>query len=73
MKQKQNETEHLLSTEANKYRLLEDSSKFNFGNESMQVRMYNEEEVQNILIEYVKTNPIKPYRVVSWFEQFKKK
>ena len=73
MKQKQNETEHLLSTEANKYRLLEDSSKFNFGHESMQVRMYSEEEVQNILIEYVKTNPIKPYRVVSWFEQFKKK
>jgi hypothetical protein len=34
---------------------------------------YNEEEVQNILIEYVKTNPTKPYRVVNWFEQFKKK
>jgi hypothetical protein len=27
MKQKQNETKHLLSTEANKYRLLEDVSK----------------------------------------------
>jgi len=36
-------------------------------------RMYSEEEVQNILIEYVKTNPTKPYRVVNWFEQFKKK
>lgn len=32
---------------------------------------YNEEEVENILIEYVKTNPTKPYRVVSWFQQFK--
>ena len=38
-----------------------------------QERMYSEEEVENILIEYVKTNPTKPYRVVSWFEQFKKK
>jgi hypothetical protein len=36
-------------------------------------RMYSEEEVQNILVEYVKTNPTKPYRVVNWFEQFKKK
>ena len=36
-------------------------------------RSYSEEEVQNILIEYVKTNPTKPYRVVNWFEQFKKK
>jgi hypothetical protein len=36
-------------------------------------RMYSEEEVQNILIEYVKTNPTKPYRVVNWFEQYKKK
>ena len=36
-------------------------------------RMYSEEEVENILIEYVKTNPTKPYRVVQWFEQFKKK
>lgn len=35
--------------------------------------MYSEEEVENILIEYVKTNPTKPYRVVSWFKQFKKK
>jgi cupin superfamily acireductone dioxygenase involved in methionine salvage len=37
-----------------------------------QERMYNEEEVRNILIEYIKTNPTKPYRVVRWFEQFKK-
>jgi hypothetical protein len=36
-------------------------------------KMYSEEEVENILIEYVKTNPSKPYRVISWFEQFKKK
>jgi hypothetical protein len=36
-------------------------------------KMYSEEEVQNILIEYVKTNPIKPYRVVSWFNKFKNK
>ena len=36
-------------------------------------KMYSVEEVENILIEYVKTNPTKPYRVVSWFEQFKKK
>jgi hypothetical protein len=36
-------------------------------------KMYSEEEVENILIEYVKTNPTKPYRVISWFEQFKKK
>jgi hypothetical protein len=34
---------------------------------------YSEEEVENILIEYIKTNPTKPYRVVSWFTQFKKK
>ena len=38
-----------------------------------QERMYSEEEVENILIEYVKTNPTKPYRVVQWFQQFKKK
>ena len=38
-----------------------------------QERMYSEEEVENILIEYVKTNPTKPYRVVSWFQQIKKK
>ena len=38
-----------------------------------QEQMYSEEEVENILIEYVKTNPTKPYRVVQWFEQFKKK
>jgi hypothetical protein len=36
-------------------------------------KLYSEEEVENILIEYVKTNPSKPYRVISWFEQFKKK
>jgi arginyl-tRNA synthetase len=34
---------------------------------------YSEEEVENILIEYVKTNPSKPYRVLSWFQQFKNK
>lgn len=38
-----------------------------------QERMYSVEEVENILIEYVKTNPTKPYRVVSWFGQIKKK
>ena len=38
-----------------------------------QERMYSEEEVENILIEYVKTKPTKPYRVISWFNQFKKK
>ncbi|MDI3349774.1 hypothetical protein DCBHLPFO_00639 [Mycoplasmopsis arginini] len=38
-----------------------------------QERMYSVEEVENILIEYVKTNPTKPYRVVSWFQQIKKK
>ena len=37
-----------------------------------QERSYSEEEVENILIEYVKTNPTKPYRVISWFNQFKK-
>ena len=36
-----------------------------------QQKGYSEEEVQNILIEYVKTNPKKPYRVVGWFEKFK--
>ena len=36
-------------------------------------RGYSEEEVENILIEYVKTNPTKPYRVISWFQQFKNK
>lgn len=44
-----------------------------FGAKWQAERMYSEEEVQNILIEYVKTNPTKPYRVVKWFEQFKKK
>jgi hypothetical protein len=34
-------------------------------------RSYSDEEVENILIEYVKTNPTKPYRVISWFQQFK--
>lgn len=34
---------------------------------------YSEEEVENILIEYVKTNPTKPYRVISWFREFKNK
>jgi hypothetical protein len=38
-----------------------------------QQKGYSKEEVENILIEYVKTNPTKPYRVVSWFEQFKNK
>jgi hypothetical protein len=38
-----------------------------------QQTMYSEEEVENILIEYVKTNPTKPYRVVSWFGQIKKR
>jgi hypothetical protein len=33
-------------------------------------RMYSEEEVENILIEYVKTNPTKPYKVISWLENF---
>ena len=41
--------------------------------EEQNKNMYSEEEVENILIEYVKTNPTKPYRVVSWFQQFKKK
>lgn len=36
-------------------------------------RRYSEEEVENILIEYVKTNPTKPYRVISWFTEFKNK
>jgi hypothetical protein len=36
-----------------------------------QETLYSEEEVENILIEYVKTNPTKPYRVLSWFKQFK--
>jgi hypothetical protein len=36
-------------------------------------KMYSEEEVENILIEYVKTNPTKPYRVISWFREFKNK
>jgi hypothetical protein len=34
---------------------------------------YSEQEVENILIEYVKTNPTKPYRVISWFSEFKNK
>ena len=33
---------------------------------------YSEFEVENILIEYVKTNPTKPYRVLSWFVEFKR-
>jgi hypothetical protein len=33
---------------------------------------YNEEEVENVLIEYVKTNPSKPYNVISWFMRFKR-
>ena len=37
------------------------------------IKSYSDEEVENILIEYVKTNPTKPYRVISWFKQFKNK
>jgi hypothetical protein len=33
---------------------------------------YSEEDVENILIEYVKTNPTKPYKVITWFNKFKK-
>jgi hypothetical protein len=44
-----------------------------FGAQWQAKRMYSEEEVENILIEYIKTNPTKPYRVVSWFQQIKKK
>lgn len=47
-------------------------SAINFGAEWQKKRSYSEEEVENILIEYVKTNPSKPYRVVSWFTQFKR-
>jgi hypothetical protein len=36
------------------------------------LRSYGDEEVENILIEYVKTNPTKPYRVVKWFNELKK-
>ena len=48
------------------------SSSFVEGAKWQQERSYSEEEVENILIEYVKTNPTKPYRVISWFNQFKK-
>ena len=54
--------------EWNKYRQV-----FELGANWKAERMYSEEEVENILIEYVKTNPTKPYRVISWFKQFKKK
>lgn len=40
--------------------------------EQKQDRRYSEEEVEDILIEYVKTNPTKPYRVVNWFSNFKR-
>lgn len=46
---------------------------FKIGVEWQQENSYSEEEVENILIEYVKTNPSKPYRVLSWFQQFKNK
>jgi hypothetical protein len=52
---------------------IKDAKSLNLFLEGMQYkkeRSYSEEEVENILIEYVKTNPTKPYRVVSWFKQF---
>jgi hypothetical protein len=49
-----------------------DYTSFKLGAKWQQERSYSEEEVENILIEYVKTNPTKPYRVVQWFQQFKK-
>jgi|Laugrespbdmm15dd_1035085.scaffolds.fasta_scaffold02721_9 hypothetical protein len=33
-------------------------------------KKYTEEDVENILIEYVKTNPSKPFQVVKWFTEF---
>lgn len=35
-------------------------------------QMYSEEEVENILIEYVKTGPSKPYMPIRWFSEQKK-
>jgi len=32
--------------------------------------LYTEEQVENILIEYVKTNPTKPYSVITWFRKY---
>jgi hypothetical protein len=32
--------------------------------------LYTEEQVENILIEYVKTNPTKPYSVIKWFRKY---
>lgn len=40
--------------------------------EQKQDRRFSEEEVEDILIEYVKTNPTKPYRVVSWFRNLER-
>ena len=33
-------------------------------------KKYTREEVENILIEYVRTNPTKPYRPIDWFKKY---
>ena len=67
------ETLEEAAIENNKHNWKDTISAFISGAKWQEERMYSEEEVENILIEYVKTNPTKPYRVISWFTQFKKK
>ena len=59
-----------------KVELLVDSSRINLGYESMQVKIYSEEEVLNILNEFCDNfyeNSIRKDVIEKWFEQFKKK
>lgn len=56
--------------------LLVDSSKINLGYESMQVRMYSEEEVLNIIDDFCETfkvDLILREDFNQWFEQVKTK
>ena len=59
-----------------KVELLVDSSRINFGYESMQVKLYSEEEVLNIIdnfCETFKVDLILREDFNQWFEQFKNK
>jgi arginyl-tRNA synthetase len=43
---------------------------FKAGYNKAKSTLYTEEQVENILIEYVKTNPTKPYSVIKWFRKY---
>mgnify|MGYP003661863941 CR=1 FL=1 len=67
MKQKQNETEQLLSTEANRYRLLEESSRFNFEDDWMTEIMYSKQEVIELIQFLAEKEDFKEHSSMSIF------